>query len=138
MTIQKVLPCKKFNTVEEWKDESTYDTMKKIESSDFSFYLGEIRLLDSANSFHSVIGVSSIDDYEKYDLLPLKDVLHDYVMNLFYLALYDCEGMRELNNQFKAMLDYFGIPTDKESYKETVSNVTGALYYSHIESGIQL
>ncbi len=136
MTIEKILPYKKFENNTDWKNDSTYDEMKIVNLVGFSFYVGEIRLLNSASGFHSVIGVSTMQDYEEYDIQPLRSILHDYVMNIF--SPYTWESLDELTKTFKTMLQYFDIPTDKESYKEERCSITGLTHYIHIESGIQL
>lgn len=136
MTIENILPYKRFIDQADWKDESTYDETKIVNLVGFSFYVGEIRLLNSQDGFHSVIGISPIEDYNVYGLIPLGDVLHDYVMNLF--STYTWDELEDLNKTFKTMLQYFDIPTDKESYKETISVYTKSAYYTHIESGMML
>lgn len=136
MSIDKILPYKKFSNQDEWKDDSTYDKMRQVDLVGFSFYLGEIRLLNTAHGFHSLIGVSSIDDYDQYGLQSLGNMLHDYVMNLYYP--YPFEAMEELNKKWRIMLQYFDIPTDKESYRDEQCTITGIDHYYHIESGIRL
>ena len=83
-------------------------------------------------------GETLIED--KYgDIGTVKDYLHDYVSNLFYIQQFpDCPGIIELNVEFKKVLDECGADTNPENWEQEFSPYFYAPHFVNTVTGEKL
>lgn len=134
MTIQNIQPNRFFtseNKIKEW--ETDYPELTIFEVDGIEYVTGEIHILNN-QGFHSLIGYCRKDDFEEYGLSSLEDALHDYLMNL--RSSYKWDGLNKLTEEFRSVLNYFGIPTNIDDYDFIYSPILGGYIATHKQSGI--